>query len=259
MNDATIDSAIPIAIKIENIYKDIGSQKILRGINLNIMSGETMVLIGSSGGGKSVILKHITGLMKPDTGKIIINGADISNLNESSLANIRKTIGVLFQNGALFDSMSVGQNVAFPLRERGEKNFDILVQKVTDALKLVGLEDHINKMPSALSGGMRKRVALARAMIARPKVILYDEPTAGLDPVSTGSIDSLIMEMQKKYGITSIVVTHDIISALSVGDRFALHEEGRIVHEDTPEAFMKIDHPTIIPIPPTGVTLTKNL
>ena len=198
MNDATIDSAIPIAIKIENIYKDIGSQKILRGINLNIMSGETMVLIGSSGGGKSVILKHITGLMKPDTGKIIINGTDISNLNESSLANIRKTIGVLFQNGALFDSMSVGQNVAFPLRERGEKNFDILVQKVTDALKLVGLEDHINKMPSALSGGMRKRVALARAMIARPKVILYDEPTAGLDPVSTGSIDSLIMEMQKK-------------------------------------------------------------
>ena len=184
MNDATIDSAIPIAIKIENIYKDIGPQKILRGINLNIMSGETMVLIGSSGGGKSVILKHITGLMKPDTGKIIINGTDISNLNESSLANIRKTIGVLFQNGALFDSMSVGQNVAFPLRERGEKNFDILVQKVTDALKLVGLEDHINKMPSALSGGMRKRVALARAMIARPKVILYDEPTAGLDPVS---------------------------------------------------------------------------
>ena len=245
MNDATIDSATPIAIKIENIYKDIGSQKILRGINLNIMSGETMVLIGSSGGGKSVILKHITGLMKPDTGKVIINGTDICNLNESSLANIRKTIGVLFQNGALFDSMSVGQNVAFPLRERGEKNFDILVQKVTDALKLVGLEDHINKMPSALSGGMRKRVALARAMIARPKVILYDEPTAGLDPVSTGSIDTLIMEMQKKYGITSIVVTHDMKSAKTIADRIAFLRKGSVYFCGTSEEFEQSTDPVI--------------
>ena len=245
MNDSTIDSATPIAIKIENIYKDIGSQKILRGINLNIMSGETMVLIGSSGGGKSVILKHITGLMKPDTGKVVINGTDICNLNESSLANIRKTIGVLFQNGALFDSMSVGQNVAFPLRERGEKNFNILVQKVTDALKLVGLEDHINKMPSALSGGMRKRVALARAMIARPKVILYDEPTAGLDPVSTGSIDTLIMEMQKKYGITSIVVTHDMKSAKTIADRIAFLRKGSVYFCGTPEEFEQSTDPVI--------------
>ena len=245
MNDDKIDSAIPIAIKIENIFKDIGSQKILRGINLEIMSGETMVLTGSSGGGKSVILKHITGLMKPDKGKVIINGTNICNLNERSLADIRRTVGVLFQSGALFDSMTVGQNVAFPLRERGEKNYDILVQKVTESLSLVGLEDHIGKMPSALSGGMRKRVALARAMIARPKMILYDEPTAGLDPVSTVSIDSLIMEMQKNYGITSVVITHDMKSAKTIADRIAFLRKGSVYFCGTPEEFEKSTDPVI--------------
>ena len=141
--------------------------------------------------------------------------------------------------------MSVGQNVAFPLRERGEKNYDILVQKVTESLRLVGLEDHIDKMPSALSGGMRKRVALARAMIARPKIILYDEPTAGLDPVSTGSIDSLIMEMQKNYGITSVVITHDMKSAKTIADRIAFLRKGSVYFCGTPEEFEKSTDPVI--------------
>ena len=245
MNDDKIESDLTVSIKVEDIHKNIGSQRVLKGVNLEIFSGETIVLIGESGGGKSVILKHITGLMRPDTGRVIINGTDICKLKESDLANIRKKIGVLFQNGALFDSMSVGQNVAFPLRERGERNYPILVEKVTESLKLVGLESHIDKMPSALSGGMRKRVALARAMIARPDIILYDEPTAGLDPVSTGSIDSLIMEMQKNYGVTSIVVTHDMKSAKTIADRIAFLRDGHVYFCGKPEELENSDDPII--------------
>ena len=245
MNDDKIESDLTVSIKVEDIHKNIGSQRVLKGVNLEIFSGETIVLIGESGGGKSVILKHITGLMRPDAGRVIINGTDICKLKESDLANIRKKIGVLFQNGALFDSMSVGQNVAFPLRESGEKNYPILVEKVTESLKLVGLESHIDKMPSALSGGMRKRVALARAMIARPDIILYDEPTAGLDPVSTGSIDSLIMEMQKNYGVTSIVVTHDMKSAKTIADRIAFLRDGRVYFCGKPKELENSDDPII--------------
>ena len=234
-----------VSIRLEEIQKQLGTQHVLRGVDLDIFSGETMVLIGASGGGKSVILKHITGLMRPDSGRVIIGKQDISQLNEKGLALIRQKVGVLFQNGALFDSMSVGQNVAFPLRERGEKNITTLTEKVTEALRLVGLEEHINKMPNALSGGMRKRVALARAMIAKPESILYDEPTAGLDPVSTGSIDSLIIQMQKDYGITSVVVTHDMKSARTIADRIAFLRKGSVYFCGTPEEMDASDDPVI--------------
>ena len=234
-----------VSIRLEEIQKQLGTQHVLRGVDLDIFSGETMVLIGASGGGKSVILKHITGLMRPDSGRVIIGKQDISQLNEKGLAVIRQKVGVLFQNGALFDSMSVGQNVAFPLREHGEKNITTLTEKVTEALRLVGLEEHINKMPNALSGGMRKRVALARAMIAKPESILYDEPTAGLDPVSTGSIDSLIIQMQKDYGITSVVVTHDMKSARTIADRIAFLRKGSVYFCGTPEEMDASDDPVI--------------
>ena len=234
-----------VFIRLEGIHIELGTQHVLRGVDLEIFSGETIVLIGASGGGKSVILKHITGLMRPDSGRVIIGNQDISKINEKGLAVIRQKIGVLFQNGALFDSMSVGQNVAFPLRERGEKNIKILTEKVTKALSLVGLEEHIDKMPTALSGGMRKRVALARAMIAKPQSILYDEPTAGLDPVSTGSIDSLIIQMQKDYGITSVVVTHDMKSARSIADRIAFLRKGSVYFCGTAEEMEESDDPVI--------------
>ena len=234
-----------VFIRLEGIHKELGTQHVLRGVDLEIFSGETIVLIGASGGGKSVILKHITGLMRPDSGRVLIGNQDISKINEKGLAVIRQKIGVLFQNGALFDSMSVGQNVAFPLRERGEKNIKILTEKVTKALSLVGLEEHINKMPTALSGGMRKRVALARAMIAKPQSILYDEPTAGLDPVSTGSIDSLIIQMQKDYGSTSVVVTHDMKSARSIADRIAFLRKGSVYFCGTAEEMEESDDPVI--------------
>ena len=234
-----------VFIRLEGIHKELGTQHVLRGVDLEIFSGETIVLIGASGGGKSVILKHITGLMRPDSGRVLIGNQDISKINEKGLAVIRQKIGVLFQNGALFDSMSVGQNVAFPLRERGEKNIKILTEKVTKALSLVGLEEHIDKMPTALSGGMRKRVALARAMIAKPQSILYDEPTAGLDPVSTGSIDSLIIQMQKDYGITSVVVTHDMKSARSIADRIAFLRKGSVYFCGTAEEMEESDDPVI--------------
>ena len=245
MDNALNEEDRKVFIRLEGIHKELGTQHVLRGVDLEIFSGETIVLIGASGGGKSVILKHITGLMRPDSGRVIIGNQDISKINEKGLAVIRQKIGVLFQNGALFDSMSVGQNVAFPLRERGEKNIKILTEKVTKALSLVGLEEHIDKMPTALSGGMRKRVALARAMIAKPQSILYDEPTAGLDPVSTGSIDSLIIQMQKDYGITSVVVTHDMKSARSIADRIAFLRKGSVYFCGTAKEMEESDDPVI--------------
>ncbi|MCP4846496.1 MAG: ABC transporter ATP-binding protein [Verrucomicrobiaceae bacterium] len=220
---------------LDNLSKSIGTQDILSGVSLEIRKGETMVLIGSSGGGKSVTLKHITGLMKPDNGRVLIKGQDIASLTARQLAAVRQRIGLLFQNGALFDSMTVGQNVAFPLRERTQGAPEKLIEKVIEALKLVNLEGHINKMPVDLSGGMRKRVALARAMITHPELMLYDEPTAGLDPVASGAIDKLILQMQENYGVTSVVVTHDMKSAEKIADRIAFLHKGRVYFCGTPE------------------------
>ncbi|MBE2179709.1 MAG: ATP-binding cassette domain-containing protein [Chthoniobacterales bacterium] len=212
---------------VDNLVQTIGGQEILRGFSLKVHKGETLVLLGRSGGGKSVFLRHLIGLMQPVSGSIKIEGHDITKLKERELSPVRRRIGMLFQNGALFDSLNVADNVAFPLRERGEKDESIISQKVQSALQMVDLHGHQHKMPVNLSGGMRKRVALARALVYEPQCMLYDEPTAGLDPIVADSIDLLVRRLQRRLGVTSIVVTHDMKSTFSIADHVALLHEGR--------------------------------
>jgi phospholipid/cholesterol/gamma-HCH transport system ATP-binding protein len=214
-------------IAVDNLVQTIGAQEILRGFSLKVYEGETLVLLGRSGGGKSVFLRHLMGLMQPVSGGIIVDGQNIVGLKERELARVRRSMGILFQNGALFDSMSVADNVAFPLRERGAVDESLIAAKVDTALQMVNLHGQQEKMPVNLSGGMRKRVALARALINEPRCMLYDEPTAGLDPIVADSIDVLIRRLQRKLGVTSIVVTHDMKSAFAIADHVALLHEGR--------------------------------
>jgi phospholipid/cholesterol/gamma-HCH transport system ATP-binding protein len=214
-------------ISVRDLVQKIGRQEILRGFSLDIFQGETLVLLGKSGGGKSVFLRHLIGLMKPISGQILFEGQDVANLDERQLAPVRRKIGMLFQDGALFDSLNVYDNVAFPLREHGEKDEKLVRHKVHEALALVNMGGNDKKMPVNLSGGMRKRVALARAIISPPQVILYDEPTAGLDPIVSDSIIRLIRRLQKQLSVTSIVVTHDMTSCNRLADRVALLNEGR--------------------------------
>jgi phospholipid/cholesterol/gamma-HCH transport system ATP-binding protein len=214
-------------IAVDNLVQTIGGQEILRGFSLKVYQGETLVLLGRSGGGKSVFLRHLMGLMQPVSGSIMVDGQNIVALKERELARVRRCMGILFQNGALFDSMTVGDNVAFPLRERGETDENLIAEKVETALQMVNLHGQQDKMPVNLSGGMRKRVALARALINEPRCMLYDEPTAGLDPIVADSIDVLIRRLQRKLGVTSIVVTHDMKSAFAIADHVALLHEGQ--------------------------------
>ena len=214
-------------IAVDNLVQTIGGQEILRGFSLKVYEGETLVLLGRSGGGKSVFLRHLMGLMQPVSGHITVDGQNIVGLKERELARVRRCMGILFQNGALFDSMTVGDNVAFPLRERGATDESVIAAKVDTALQMVNLHGQQQKMPVNLSGGMRKRVALARALINEPRCMLYDEPTAGLDPIVADSIDVLIRRLQRKLGVTSIVVTHDMKSAFAIADHVALLHEGR--------------------------------
>jgi phospholipid/cholesterol/gamma-HCH transport system ATP-binding protein len=214
-------------ISVRELVQKIGHQEILRGFTLDIFEGETLVLLGKSGGGKSVFLRHLIGLMKPVSGEILFEGRDIGAMNERELVPIRRKIGMLFQDGALFDSMNVYDNVAFPLREHGARDEKAVRQKVNEALELVNMSGHNKKMPVTLSGGMRKRVALARAIISPPQVILYDEPTTGLDPIVSDSINRLIRRLQKQLAVTSVVVTHEMTTCYQVADRVALLNEGR--------------------------------
>lgn len=215
-------------IEVREVAKRIGRQEILRGVNLTVEKGETLVIIGRSGGGKSVLLKHLIGLMTPDAGEIWIDGQNIIGLSERKLADIRRKVGILFQGGALFDSMTVEENIAFPLHEAGERDPVKISEKVREMLEVIELEGEEKKMPVNLSGGMKKRVGLARSIIRRPSCVLYDEPTAGLDPVVSDSINQLIRRLQKRYGVTSVVVTHDMKSALHIADHIAYLHEGRI-------------------------------
>lgn len=221
-------------IFVENIYKSIGDQEILRGVNLHVKPGHSLVIIGRSGEGKSVLLRHLIGLMKPDSGRILVNNQDIVPLSERQLAPLRKKIGILFQDGALFDSMTVAENVAFPLREAGERSQKVIQEKVAEALEVVDLNGQQDKMPVNLSGGMKKRVALARAIAAQPECLLYDEPTAGLDPIVADSIDHLIKRMNKKLNVTNLVVTHDMKSAFFIADHIAYLHNGAIYFYGTP-------------------------
>src|SRR3954463_8030800 len=239
----TLNSSPMIAVR--GLMKRIGPQEILLGIDLTVAKGETLVIIGRSGGGKSVLLKHLIGLMQPDAGEIWIDGQNIIGLSERKLAPIRTKIGILFQGGALFDSMSVEENIAFPLREAGERNPKVIGEKVREVLEVIELEGEQKKMPVNLSGGMKKRVGLARSIIRRPSCILYDEPTAGLDPVVSDSINHLIRRLQKRFQVTSIVVTHDMKSAFHIADHIAYLHEGQIYFYGTPQELQISQDPLI--------------
>src|SRR5881409_3270484 len=232
-------------IAVRSLAKKIGEQQILRGVDLEVPNGETVAIIGRSGGGKSVLLKHLVGLMQPDAGEIWIEGQNIIGLNERQLGAIRQKIGILFQGAALFDSMTVAENIAFPLREAGERDPNVLRENVRQMLDVVELEGQEEKMPVSLSGGMKKRVGLARSIIRRPKCVLYDEPTSGLDPVVADSINRLIRRLQERFGMTSVVVTHDMKSAFDVADRIAYLHEGRIYFQGTPAELKQCDDPII--------------
>lgn len=232
-------------IHVQDLVQRIGSQDILRGLTLDLFSGETLVLLGKSGGGKSVFLRHLIGLMRPVSGSIVFENQEITTLKERELEPVRRKIGMLFQDGALFDSMNVFDNVAFPLRERGERRPSVVREKVAQSLEMVNMAGHDRKMPVNLSGGMRKRVALARAIISPPAVILYDEPTAGLDPIVSDSINRLIRRLQNQLHVTSLVVTHDLVSCHHIADRVALLDEGRIHFLGTPAELREIQDPVV--------------
>jgi phospholipid/cholesterol/gamma-HCH transport system ATP-binding protein len=220
-------------VAVRGLTKKLARQDVLCGVDLDVPKGKTLVIIGRSGGGKTVLLKHLIGLMQPDAGDIWIEGQNITRMTERQLGAIRQKIGILFQGAALFDSMTVEENVAFPLREAGERDPNVLREKVREMLDVVELEGQEKKMPVSLSGGMKKRVGLARSIIRRPKCVLYDEPTSGLDPVVSDSINHLIRRLQERFGMTSIVVTHDMKSAFQVADQIAYLHEGRIYFHGT--------------------------
>jgi phospholipid/cholesterol/gamma-HCH transport system ATP-binding protein len=232
-------------IELRGVEKRIGTQHILRGLDLFIRHGESLAIIGGSGTGKSVTLKLIMGLMPATAGSITVDGVEITTLNERRLGPHRRKIGMLFQDGALFDSLTLEENVAFPLREAGERDAAKLTAAVHEVLDDVGLADHKQKLPSALSGGMRKRAALARAVISKPRCILYDEPTAGLDPIVSDSIDHLIRRTQRRYGCTSVIVTHDMKSVRTVADRVVYLREGVIYFSGTPAELFSSSDPLV--------------
>jgi phospholipid/cholesterol/gamma-HCH transport system ATP-binding protein len=233
-------------IEIIDLHKSFREQKVLDGVNLEIEEGKTTVIIGRSGGGKSVLLKHIIRLLKPDSGHVLIDGTDITTLNDKDLNEIRKNFGMLFQESALFDSMNVGENVAFPLREQTKMKDAEIKKIVADRLRAVGLTGIEDKMPSELSGGMRKRVGLARAIAMHPQMVLFDEPTTGLDPIMTEAINDLIIDTQKNFNLTSIVISHDVESIFKIGHKIAMLHEGKIVEYGTPEEIRKSKNPVLI-------------
>jgi len=224
-----------IAIKAENVIKRFGDRVVLNGVSLEIYKGETFVIMGGSGCGKSTFLRLLIGALKPDSGKVYLLGKDLSALNEDEMDKIRKKIGMSFQSSALFDSMTVGENVSLPLKEHTKLDKSVIDIVVKMKLELVGLRGFENLIPSQLSGGMRKRVGLARAIAMDPEIVFYDEPTAGLDPIVAGVIDKLIFDLSKKLSITSVVVTHDMKSVFSIADRVAMLYEGVVLEVGTPD------------------------
>lgn len=233
------------AIELIDVVKNFRQQRVLDCLSLNIVRGETTVIIGRSGGGKSVMLKHMIGLMRPDAGRVLVESQDMSRLNEKQLNKLRRRFGVLFQDAALFDSMNVLDNVAFPLREHTDLSPAQIKKLVTEKLHLVGLKDVESKMPGELSGGMRKRVGLARAIALEPEIILFDEPTTGLDPLMTNAINQLIKETQSALGITAVVISHDMQGAYYMAHHMAMLYEGKIIAQGTPEEFRQSPNPVV--------------
>ena len=232
-------------IVIENLHKSFGDNKVLRGVNLKIEKGKTFVIIGRSGCGKSVLIKHIIGILKPDKGRILINGRDITKLDERGLNEIRKRFGMLFQGAALFDSLTVEENVAFGLRRHTNLSREEIRRIVNEKLGLVGLARNGFLKPAELSGGMKKRVGLARAIAMDPEIVLYDEPTTGVDPIMGAAVNELIIELHDKLKITSIAVTHDMASAYKIADKMAMLYDGKIIEVGTPEEIKNTENPIV--------------
>ena len=230
-------------IDVQDLYKSFNGFPVLKGVSLQMAEGTTTVVLGGSGSGKTVLMKHIMGLFKPDSGRVIVDGQDISTMGRQELSTFRERMGMVFQSAALFDSMTVGDNVAFPLREHGNFKEEEIVEKVKKTLAVVDLHDVEGKYPAELSGGMRKRVGLARAIIRDPKIVLYDEPTTGLDPLTTESVDEMILNARERLKVTSVVISHDIGSAFHIADRIAVINEGRIVEEGAPAHVRKSQEP----------------
>jgi phospholipid/cholesterol/gamma-HCH transport system ATP-binding protein len=234
-----------IFIEVRNLHQRFGRHRVLRGVNLEIYRGETLCLLGGSGGGKSVLIKHLCGLMRPWKGSVLVEGEDITNLPERALGPVRRKVSMMFQGGALFDSFTVGQNIAFPLREAGLRDQREIDLRVSQALEIVRMPGQERKMPADLSGGMRKRVALARAVVEMPACVLYDEPHAGLDPVTSDSIDHLIKDLEVDHNITNIVITHELRSVFRIADRVAFMKEGVIYWKGTADELKSTKDPEL--------------
>ncbi len=232
-------------IDLKDVHKSFGPKQVLRGFSLKVNEGETMVIIGYSGTGKSVAIKHIVGLLEPDSGEVWVDGQRVDRLSREALYALRGNIGYVFQFAALFDSMSIGENVAMGLRKQGTLSESEITTRVNEALDLVDLPDVQHRMPAELSGGMRKRVGIARAIALRPKYILYDEPTTGLDPVTSATIDALMVRMREQLGVTGIVITHDMRSAYTVGTKIAMLYEGSVRQVGTVEEIQQSTDPLV--------------
>ncbi|HZV46753.1 MAG TPA: ABC transporter ATP-binding protein [Thermodesulfovibrionales bacterium] len=232
-------------IEIINLHKSFGKNHVLRGIDLTVEKGESMVVIGGSGSGKSVLLKHIIGILRPDAGKVLIDNVDLALLKERELYEVRKKFGMLFQMSALFDSMTVWENVGFALHRHKSMHDKEIKARATEKLKLVGLSGVENLMPAELSGGMKKRVGLARAIAHEPEILLYDEPTTGLDPIMAAAINELIIEMKNTLSVTSVAITHDMNSAYIIADRIAMLYEGRIIATGSPDEIKNTGNPVV--------------
>jgi phospholipid/cholesterol/gamma-HCH transport system ATP-binding protein len=234
-------------IELRGVHKRFGKQVVLNGVDFEVREGETVALMGPSGTGKSVLLKHVIGLIKPDSGTIIVDGKEVAHLKRRELSELRSNIGYVFQNGALFDSMTVFENVRLGITDEDKfRDLDYCHQRIAECIRLVNLPaDTIEKYPAQLSGGMRKRVGIARAIAGSPKYLLYDEPTSGLDPVNADIIDGLVQRLDDELGVTSVMVTHDVRGAFRVADRLALLSEGTIVMQGTPQEFLDSTNPKV--------------
>jgi phospholipid/cholesterol/gamma-HCH transport system ATP-binding protein len=232
-------------IKIAELHKSFRQNNVLQGVNLEVRTGEGMVIIGGSGSGKSVLIKHIIGILRPDSGRVYVDGEDITQMNEQELNQIRKKFGMLFQASALFDSLSVWENVGFGLQQHTPLSADAIRKIASEKLAMVGLYDVEDLRPSELSGGMQKRVGLARAIAMEPEILLYDEPTTGLDPINADMINNLIVRMREKLRVTSVAITHDMVSAYKIADRIAMLYQGRLLQIGTPEEIQNTENPYV--------------
>ncbi|MEM9190827.1 MAG: ABC transporter ATP-binding protein [Myxococcota bacterium] len=246
MVEAAPSTDDPVHISIRDLKKSYGPYKILHGISFDIYRGQNNVIIGASGSGKSVLMRQIIRLERPDSGQIIVDGQDIVPLNELQLVPVRRKFGMVFQMSALFDSMSVFDNVAFQLREHTKMKKKEVHERVMDRLESLGVAHAALKMPSELSGGMQKRVAIARALVLEPQILIYDEPTTGLDPITSRSVDELMIETRARYGVTSIVISHDMASVFKIADRINYLNMGHIVMSGTAEEFVQTDNPATV-------------